>query len=404
MEHGVDLTSLTIVIATAVALGLLLIRARLPSMVGFIIAGVILGPTGLKLVSASDAVSVLAELGVLMLLFIAGLELSAPSFIRVLRPASIAVIIQIAGALTLAFAMAGAFALDWRGSVLFGFIIAMSSTAVAIKILEEIGETQSRIGELTLGLMIAQDIAVVPMLIFVEGFEQPRIEIVPLVFRMLVALGVLAFVLFFFRKGRVITAPFAERLAGRDDLIALLALAACFGAAALGGLLDLSPAYGAFMAGLVVGNTNLRAEAFRVVTPIQSLLLVVFFLSVGLLIDLQFIADNAWLVLGAAFGVVFVKTGLNLLSLRLAGVSTSDSYQVGLATAQIGEFSFILAAAGLSTAVLNLDLYRLAITVIAATLIVSPVWTLIARRVHDHALAGLAFIRGNGPNSSTEDR
>ena len=394
--HSLDLTNLAIVVATAVAFGLLLIRAHLPAMVGFIVAGVILGPTGLKLVSTSDAVSVLAELGVLMLLFIAGLELSVPSFNRMLRPATIAVVVQIAGALGLSFAMAGAFGLDWRASVLFGFIIAMSSTAVAIKILGEIKETQTRIGELTVGLMIAQDIAVVPMLIVVEGFEQPRIEIASLLVRMVIALGVLGFVLYFFRRGRTIEAPFAARLTGRDDLIALLALAACFGAAALGGVLDLSPAYGAFLAGLVVGNSNLRAEAVRVVTPIQSLLLVVFFLSIGLLIDLQFIADNALLVLGAALGVVLFKTGLNLISLRLAGVKTADSYQVGLATAQIGEFSFILAAAGLSTSVLSDDLYRLAITVIAATLVVSPIWMTIARRVHDHAVAGLSFFRGGG--------
>ncbi len=402
--HALDLTNLAIVVATAVAFGLVLIRLRLPSMVGFIVAGVILGPTGLKLVSNSDAVSVLAELGVLMLLFIAGLELSIPSFIRVLRPVSVAVLVQTAGALALSFAMASLFGWDWRAAVLFGFIIAMSSTAVAITILGEIEATGTRIGELTIGLMIAQDIAVVPMLIVVEGFQHAEIQIVPLLFRTLVALGILAAVIVTFRAGRTLAAPFADRLKGRDDLMALLSLAACFGAAALGGLLDLSPAYGAFVAGLIVGNTTLRAEVVRVATPIQSLLLVVFFLSVGLLIDLAFIAENLLLVLGAAFCVILFKTGLNILSLILAGAKPSDASQVGLATAQIGEFSFILAGAGLATAVLDDELYRLAIAVIAATLIVSPVWMTLAGYIHDHAVAGVARIRKRGPQWMQSDK
>ncbi|MEZ5959035.1 MAG: cation:proton antiporter [Hyphomonadaceae bacterium] len=396
--HSLDLTNLAIVVAAAVLFGLAFIRAHLPSMVGFIVAGVMLGPTGLGLVSNSQSVGALAELGVLMLLFIAGLELSVPSFVRVLRPAAIAVVVQTLGALSLAFAMSGIFGWDWRACILFGFIITMSSTAVAIRIITELKETKSAIGELTVGLMIAQDIAVVPMLIFVESLEQETIAIAPMLIRLTVALGILAFVLYFFRAGREMNAPFSERLRGRDDLVALLALAACFATASLGGVLDLSPAYGAFVAGLVVGNTNLQSETMRVVTPIQSLLLVVFFLSVGLLIDLRYIADNAILVLGAAFGIILFKTGLNLISLRLAGVETARASQVGLATAQIGEFSFILAAAGLSASVLDDDRYRFAITVIAATLVVSPIWMIIARRIHDRALASLPIFQNNETN------
>ena len=391
--HGLDLTNLAIVVAVAVVLGLVLIRAHLPSMVGFIVAGVILGPTGLGLVSNSDAVNILAQLGVLMLLFIAGMELSIPAFVRVLRPVLLAVALQMIGAIALAFAMGHFF--DWspRAAVLFGFIIAMSSTAVALTIVQEIGETGTRIGELTVGLMIAQDIAVVPMLVVVEGFQYEEIRVLDLVFKTLIALGVLALVIFVFRRGQTFKLPFFERVSGRDDLIALLGLATCFGAAALGGVLELSPAYGAFVAGLILGNSNLNHEAMRVVSPIQSLLLVVFFLSVGLLIDLNYIRDNAMLVLGAAFCVILFKTGLNILSLRVAGEKMAVASQAGLATAQIGEFSFILAGAGLSTLVLDAERHRQAIAVIAATLIMSPIWMTLARVVHDRAMAGIARLR-----------
>ncbi|MEZ5939268.1 MAG: cation:proton antiporter [Hyphomonadaceae bacterium] len=391
--HGIDLTSWAIIIAAAIAMGLVLIQFRLPSMVAFIAAGVILGPTGFGLVSNIGAVNVLAEIGVLMLLFLAGMKMPVASFIKVLRPVSLAVGIQMAGAIGICFLMSLATGWDTRASLLFGFILAMSSTAVALNMLEELGETNTRVGQLTIGLMIAQDIAVVPMLIVVESFGAARPDIAGIVLRIAVALGALAAIIWVFRKGRVIDLPFFQQLRGRDDLVALFSLMACFAAASLSGLLDLSPAYGAFAIGLVAGNTSIGDEIKRVATPIQSVLVVMFFLSVGLLIDLTYVRENLWLVLGSALGAIVFKTALNIISLRLARVESSSAYQVGLATAQIGEFSFILAGAGLSVAALDSERYRLAIAVIAATLIMSPIWMVMARRVHDGAKASLQKVR-----------
>ncbi len=409
--HGLDLTNWAIVISIAVAMGLVLIRLRLPSMVAFIIAGVVLGPTGFGFVKNLGAVNVLAEIGVLMLLFLAGMKLSVANFIRVLPKVALAVALQVAGAVGVAFALSGLLGWSPHASLLFGFMLAMSSTAVALNILDELGEAETRVGQLTIGLMIAQDIAVVPMLIIVEGFGAPTLDVFGIGFRILIALGALAAIIYAFRRDQLLHLPWIDRLKGRDDILALLTLMACFAAAALSGVLGLSPAYGAFAIGLVVGNTSIRNEIKRVATPIQSILVVMFFLSVGLLIDLSYVRENLVLVLGAAFGSILFKTALNIASLRASRIAPAKAYQVGLATAQIGEFSFILAGAGLSGAVLDNADYRLAIAVIAATLVMSPIWMVLARRIQRGANESLRAVRiglralrpGRAPNTTETD-
>jgi K+:H+ antiporter len=389
MHGAIDLTGLALVMAVAVGFGLILIRLRLPAMMGYIVAGVGLGPAGFGVVNDSEQVNRLAELGVLMLLFIAGVELSAPTFQRVLKPASTTALGQLAGALALSFGIGAVAGWDWRASATFGFLIALSSTAAAFAILDDIDERASHAGEVTAGVMIAQDILVVPMLIMVEGFGAGEPDIAGMALRIAAAIACLAAVLLAFGDGRVVTIPESRRLMGRTDLIALGALAGCFGAAGVSGVLGLSPAYGAFLIGLVVGNTNLREEILRAVGPIQSLLLVVFFLSIGLLIDGRYILDNWILVSCASLGVIVFKSALNIALLRFSGLARDEAIEAGLAQAQIGEFSFILAAAALTTGVFAREAFNLAIAVTAATLLFSPFWTLIGREVHRRAAAAI---------------
>jgi CPA2 family monovalent cation:H+ antiporter-2 len=390
--HALDLTNLAIIMAVAAALGLALSRAKLPAMVGYIAAGMMLGPSGLGLVGreAGDDVNALAELGVLMLLFIAGLEVSIPSFRRVIRPATFAALGLVIAACAGAFLIAPALGWGPRTALLFGFIVSISSTAAALTILGDADELKTRAGEITVGIMVAQDLLVVPMLIVVESFDSKQLDFIQLGVRIAIALGVFALILFAFRRGRVLAVPGSKRLAAQTELIALLGLSACFGAAALSGVAGLSPAYGAFIAGLLMGVTTLRGPATRAIVPLQTILLVVFFLSVGLLIDRTFILENWALVVSASLGVIAFKTALGIALLRFSGVAWSDAVTAGLASAQIGEFSFILAGAGLAAAAIGPEGYRLAITIIAATLLISPLWVFVMRAIHDRAISALS--------------
>jgi CPA2 family monovalent cation:H+ antiporter-2 len=392
-SEAADLTGIAIVVAAAFVSGLALQRIRQPPIVGYILAGVVLGPAGAGLVARSEEVTTLAELGVVLLLFLIGMELSLRAFVRVLRPAGLTAAGQIAASLAVSFAFGWVLGWTYAQSLLLGFIIAMSSTAVALKILEDLGELHSRIGEITVGVMIAQDIAVVPMLILVDSLGGAAPPGFVVAFRMVIAIAFLAgFIVMLGRRGEI-TLPFTEMVRGRVDLLTLTALAFAFIAASTTGVLGLSPAYGAFLAGLVIANSTMRTEAIRVTEPIQSVLLVVFFLSIGLLIDTRFIWAHLGSVLLFVIGVIALKTALNVWLLRMVGTPWEQAFPGGLIMAQIGEFSFILAAVGLANGAITAEGYRYAIAVIAISLLVSPFWMRSVRRFHAIAADGVSDIR-----------
>ena len=391
--HDLDLTGVAIIVAAAVLFGGVLSRLKQPAIVGYILTGVALGPTGFGLIENADYIGALAELGVLMLLFIVGMELSLKAFIREIGPASLVAGGQITAALLISFGFGVALGWPVGQALVLAFIVALSSTAVAIRMLEDVGELRTHTGEITIAVLIAQDVAIVPMLIIIDTLGAGT----PLGFG--VAIKIFAAIAFLYVLIRVLSRrgklrlPGTGAIAGRSDLVALSALAACFGAAALSGLIGLSPAYGAFIAGLVVANSTLRAEAIRVSEPIQSVLIVVFFLSIGLLIDLRYILDNLTLVFFFVFGVIVVKTLFNLFLLRSAGQRWEQAFPAALMMAQIGEFSFVLAGAGVANGALDAEAYKLAIAVIAISLLVSPIWMISIRRFHEVAKAGVTDFR-----------
>jgi CPA2 family monovalent cation:H+ antiporter-2 len=389
-HHGDAMLGIAIAVAIAALLGLGFMRLRQPPLVGFILAGLALGPTGMGVISTSENVSLLAELGVVVLLFFIGMELSIKAFVLSLKPAVIVAGGQLLASLALAALLA--FMLDASPSetLILGFIIALSSTVVAMKMLDEMGELRSAPGRIAVGVLIAQDLAVVPMLILVSSLGGEEINLADVAFKVVVAVALLAGLLWWFGRNPKLKLPFAEAIENNVDLLAIGSLALCFSAAALSGLAGLSPVYGAFLAGIVIGNSTLRSRIIPVIEPIQSILLVVFFLSIGLLIDLDFILANIALVLAAALLVVGLKTALNIFLLRITGSDPKTALLAGLSMAQIGEFSFVLAAAGFASGAFGSDIYRLAIAVTAISLLVSPIWFNLMERVEDLASESLS--------------
>jgi len=377
----------------AVLLGLGLIRLKQPPLVGFILAGIVLGPTGLGLVTSSEDVNLLAEMGVLILLFFIGMELSLRAFVLTLRQALLVAGGQIVAALAVAILIGMGLGIGLAESIILGFIIALSSTVVAMKMLDDMGVLRGEEGRVAVGVLIAQDLAVVPMLVIVVGFGGGGIDIGATALRVVLAVALLAGLLWWLGKRGKLRVPFAEQIENNVEILALGSLAVCFSAAAISGLAGLSPVYGAFVAGILIGNSTLRSRVIPVIEPIQSVLLVVFFLSIGLLMDLRFIWDNVWLVVAACVIVVVAKSVLNIALLRITGSSPQTALVAGLSMAQIGEFSFVLAAAGLTAGALSGDAYRLAIAVTAITLLISPLWAGMMWRVESVASAGLTTYR-----------
>ncbi|MCC5779326.1 cation:proton antiporter [Nitratireductor sp. B36] len=391
--HAFPLTEVAFVLLVAIALGLGLMRLKQPPLVGFILAGVVMGPTGFGLIGNSENVIALAEMGVLMLLFFIGMELSLRAFIMSLRPAVLVTVGQLSVALAIGLSIAWMSGTGLAEGIIFGFIIGISSTVVAMKMLDDMDELRRDAGRIAIAVLIAQDIAVVPMLIIVSALGGAETSLVAIAAKVALAVGFLGWLLWWLGRRGKLRVPFADAIGDNVEILALGALGVCFGVAALSGFLGLSPAYGAFVAGILVGNSNLRARIIPVIEPIQSVLVVIFFLSIGLLFDLGYIWNNLWMVLGAAFLVIAAKTLLNVFLLRATGHDRNTALIGGLSMAQIGEFSFVLAAAGLSAGALAQDSYRLAIAVTAISLLFSPAWMSVMRRIEDVAAQGFSSYR-----------
>ena len=386
--HHVDLTGIAIVALGALIFGFVMEKLRQPAIVGYIVAGVTLGPAGLSLVNARDGVEVLAEMGVLMLLFIIGMELSLRAFMQIWKVAVSTTLFQITASTAVTLGLSRLSGMSWELAVLMGFVVAMSSTAVAIKILADIGELRTRVGQITVGVLIAQDIAVVPMMLTIGalGGEDFQFSQIPV---MIGSVMFLISLIFYVSRGKKIHLPYFETIAENKELAPLAGLAFCFGWAAIAGLIGLSAAYGAFIAGLIIGNSQARHAMLDAVLPIQSVLMMVFFLSIGLLIDLQFMVDNAGMVAVLFLMVTVFKTIINVGFLRVVGQPWSTAFLAGISMAQIGEFSFLLSVVGMQSGVLDEEGRRLIVSVTVLSLALSPLWVFTARRLQLLASYGI---------------
>lgn len=377
-----DLTGIALIAGIAALCGVLFHSLRQPPLVGYILAGVVVGPSALGLVHDRAAIELLAELGVLMLLFLIGLELSLRGFKRVWQVSIAAAALQVAGSLFVAWAAGHLFYWSPGLALLLGFSLALSSTAVAIKILEDIGELRTDVGRIAVGVLIAQDLSVVPMLLIATMLGSPdHSSLLTAGIKVGAAVAVLAAVILMLSGRRKFHLPFAAKIAESTELSAITAIAICFVAATASGVIGLSPAYGAFLAGLVVGNTADRPKMIAATQPIQSALLMVFFLSIGLLLDLSYLWHHLAVVVGVVLLVTVGKTVFNIAILRLVGEPWPRAFLAGTVMGQVGEFSFVLAAAGMSSGQMGESEYRMLVSVIALSLAISPFWLFTARRL-----------------------
>ena len=392
MDAHVNLTGMAVVGLSALLCGMLMARLKQPALVGYIIAGVLLGPSAFGVVENREQIGGLAELGVLLLLFLIGTELSVRFFMVTWKMAMGAVALQVAGSLAAIFLCSVFLGFTTAESVLLGFVIALSSTAVAIKILEETGELRTRTGRIAVAILIGQDLAFLPMLIIVENIGSGGGLGFWAIVQIAVSVLVLVLLVRTLNKRRV-DLPFARIVMGNVDLSPLTGLVYCFGFGAVFGVFGLSPAYGAFLAGLIIGRSRQREQIVHAVRPVQSVLVMVFFLSVGLLIDLKFIADNLGTVLVLLLVVTLFKTAMNIGIMRLMGESWQRASLQGLTLSQLGEFSFLLAATGLSAGAIGEEQSRLVIAVTVLSLSISPLWLTSARRVHGLASRQIGTLR-----------
>lgn len=383
MEEHLNLAPIAFLLVGALLGGLLLAGLRQPPLVGYILAGAMLGPSGLGLITDRETINTFAELGVLVLLFVVGMHLSLRAFRSIWKTSLGATSLQIAVSVSLLLLVGHLLGWSTGRSVLLGFVLALSSTAVGIKMLDDIGELRNATGRCVVGVLIAQDLAVAPMLIIVTGLgDSDGLDVPGLILRLGLAVVTLASLILLLSRRHRIHLPFRGLLLRYPDLAPVVGLTLCLLGAAATASLELSAGLGAFLAGLYVGNTTERPLMVRALEPIHSLLLMMFFLSIGLLIDFSYVSANLSVVLLMVVLVFIINSVINVAALRVVGEPWRIAFIAGFALAQIGEFAFVLSAAGAASGLIGGEASRLVVAVIAISMIVSPLWLELARRLH----------------------
>jgi monovalent cation:H+ antiporter-2, CPA2 family len=375
-----DLTELALVALVALSCGILLERFRQPAVLGYILAGVILGPSVMALVENREHVAMLAELGVLMLLFVVGIELSLEDFKKTWHISLFCTVLQVVGSLGAVLIFSTLFHLPFGLCVLLAFAVALSSTAVAVKMLEGLGELSTSTGQLTIGILIAQDLAVVPMMIVLRNLGADVFD-VGLVIKILLSLAILGGIIWALGRREQIKIPFSNIVYQQPDLVPLVNIAICLGFASLTGMIGLSAAYGAFLAGLILGNTDDSEKLVKAAKPVQSILMMVFFLSIGLLMDLSYIWEHMIKVILLLLMITVGKSLLNVSILHILGQPWHRSFLAGLLLAQMGEFAFVLTTVGSDVGIVDESGKKLIISLAALSLAFSPFWLAGVRRL-----------------------
>jgi CPA2 family monovalent cation:H+ antiporter-2 len=395
--HEVDfLGELVLIGALAVAIILIFQQLKIPPVIGLIFTGILLGPSGIGAVYDQKMISTLAELGVVLLLFTIGLEFSLDDLKKLKKIVLVGGVVQIlVTGLTISF-------LSWwfmfaigRGITVssasfIGFTFSVSSTAICLKILADRDELSLPYGRIALGILIFQDIAVVPLMIGINLLSPDSVSSFEVVFKKIgiIVLFSAAIVIGF----RLLMPKMVHLIASLHarEVLVIGALVICFGAAYLTSLAGLSLALGSFVAGMVIASTDESHQISVTIDPFREAFSSIFFISVGLLLDVKMI--NLPLFVSIALVVLFVK-GLLVAGISLfLGNSMRVSMMAGMALAQIGEFSFVLAESGLKNNIINHELFQAMLAISVVTMIVTPAMIAFAPKFADQVAPVLGFI------------
>jgi CPA2 family monovalent cation:H+ antiporter-2 len=343
MDHALSSLQAVLILLAAAVLAVMACRAlRLPAMLGYLVTGLALGPHALGLAADAEETRVLAEFGVVFLMFSIGLEFSLPKLLSMRRLVLGLGGAQVAATMAIAVAAASASGASWQAGIVLGGIAAMSSTAIVSRLLAERGELDSAHGRQVIGVLLFQDLAVVPLLVLVPALGQPP-EALGIAIAAALAKAALALGLVVVGGPRLIRAWLGAVARRRsNELFVLNVLLITLGLAFLTGLAGLSLVLGAFLAGMLISETQYRFQVEEDIKPFRDVLLGLFFITVGMLLDLRLVAANF-----AAVALVFVLLTLGKLGLigalsRAFGSPGGTALRVGLALAQGGEFGFVL--------------------------------------------------------------
>ncbi len=358
-------------------------RLHLPPIVGFLLTGLLAGPHGLGLVGETDDVERLSEIGIVLLLFGIGMEFSLKKLVQIKRLFLLGGSLQVGLTLLLGCLIAKFFEKSWGEAIFLGCLISMSSTAIVLGLLDQKGEASSPHGRLAISILIFQDMVAIPMILLTPLFGNGKEgQGVDLSFLWPLAKGLVIVALVFISAQRLV--PRLLLLVARTrnkELFLLSVLTLCFGVAWLTSNLGLSLTIGAFLAGLIISESEYSNEAISNIFPFQALFISFFFVSVGMLLNIDFVLTQPFLILALALAILVIKILTGGVTTIILGLPIRTAILVGIALAQIGEFSFVLASTGISYGLGSTYYYQLFLAVSLLTMIVSPILINLSPRI-----------------------
>ncbi len=369
------LRDFVIIFGVAIGITFLFYHLRIAPIVGYLIAGVLLGPSVLGAAKDVASIEVLAEVGIILLLFLIGVEFSLNELLRMNGKMFLVGFLQVF--LTTAFVSLIGIGLGASVSqgVFVGLLVAMSSTVIVMKVLSDRGEIDSPQGRLTTAILIFQDLSVVVIVLLMPVLggksDFSALEVVLdvfLVFAFMVIVIVTSRSLVPFILNRVVQTHSRE-------LFLLSIVVICFGTAYLTSIVGLSLALGAFLAGLIISESEYGHQAFSEILPLRDIFSILFFVSIGMLLDVGSVLRDPWIILIGVAGILVIKFAVGTVVPVVIGYPMRIGVLVGVALAQIGEFSFILSKEGLSYGLISGDDYQVFLASAIITMVFTPFMT-----------------------------
>ena len=373
------LIDVVIIFAFSTAVNYLFTKIKIPTIIGYLLTGIIAGPSLLAIIRSPHEIELMAEIGIIILMFTIGLEFSLNHLIKIRKIVFLGGFIQLLFTAIAIMVVARIYNMSWEASWFVGFLVALSSTALVLKILQERGELTSNYGRTVVGILIFQDIILIPLILLtpILGGKTTNIG-VELFMLAIKSIGIMVLVL----VGNRWVMPKVLHLIAltkNKELFLMCILLICLAVALLTSELGMSLAFGAFLGGLMISRSEYSQDAFSHVIPFRDAFTSFFFVSIGMLLDLSFVSNHIFLIIGTVLLVILIKTIVAGGSAFVLGHTFRGTIVVGLAMAQIGEFSFILAKTGQEYLILTEFYYQLFLAVTIVSMAVSPFLIMIAK-------------------------
>ena len=370
--HPLLLNDILIILLLSVVVLYLCHRMHLPIIVGFLLTGIIAGPHGLGLVREIEAVKTLAEAGIVLLLFTIGLEFSFRSLLRIRKTVLLGGSLQIVLTVLAGFAAASLFGYSFNKAVLAGFLLSLSSTAIVMKILQDRAEMETPQGNASLGILVFQDMAAVPMMLMVPllmGTGQVDGVFPTLLITKILGIVILVPVLSKWLVPRIF---FAIAKTRSRELFLITTIALCMAVAWMTHKAGLSLALGSFLAGLIISESEYSHQALGDILPFRDVFTSFFFVSIGMLLDIGYFLTHPLILVLAAFCVLILKTLIAGAAAFFSGLPLRSAIIAGIALSQVGEFSFILSETGVPYGLFSGDTYQAFLAVSILTMMATP--------------------------------